>query len=115
MKNQTMTRRQLLSTAARSGLLVLGAGTALMACKGKSNAQAPKSKAAANGKCDVSNLTEAEKKTRTGMKYVDQTPIAAKRCDNCKLYRKGQGCNTCTVVKGPIAAAGYCIAWVKKA
>lgn len=63
---------------------------------------------------DVSNLSAEQKKTRKSLQYVDDSPHAEKRCNNCRLFKapeEGSECGTCQVVPGPIHPKGYCIAW----
>lgn len=63
----------------------------------------------------VNSLTEQEKAVRSSLKYVDQTPIKSRLCENCKLYTtplSKASCGGCKVVPGPIHPKGYCIAWV---
>lgn len=67
---------------------------------------------------DVSGLTEQQIQTRKSLQYVDSSPHAAKRCNNCKLFKPpaaGEECGGCQVVPGPIHPKGYCTAWVKAA
>lgn len=64
--------------------------------------------------CDSeNNLNDEERAIRKNLKYTDQTPIATRRCDNCKLYisTKSSSCGGCKVVPGPIHSAGYCNSW----
>lgn len=64
---------------------------------------------------DVSNLTEAQVKTRKAVQYVDASPHAEKRCGNCRFFVPPEGdaeCGRCEVVPGPIHPKGYCTAWV---
>lgn len=116
MSENKMTRRELLARAAAVGVVAVGAGSLLAACKsegGAGGAAAPAAPAAAS--CDdVSALAEADKKTREGLKYVSKTPDPAKRCDGCSLYVPGSPCGGCKVVKGPIAAEGWCSAFAPK-
>lgn len=73
---------------------------------------------AARSCTDVSNLTEQQKQTRKALQYVDDSPHADKRCNNCELFAppaEGQACGTCQVVPGPIHPQGYCTAWVAAA
>ena len=118
MTESNISRRHFLGRVTKTGLTLVGAGAVLSACKRDSNAQdTPKAKDATTNEkgvqCDIAKLSEGEQKTRTSMKYVDQTPIPSKRCDNRKLFVPGKPCGGCTIVKGPIKPEGYCVAWVK--
>ncbi len=64
---------------------------------------------------DTSGLTEQEIQMRENSEYVDDSPHADKRCDNCELYTEpaaGEQCGGCQVIKGPIHPEGYCNLWV---
>lgn len=62
---------------------------------------------------DVSALSETELASRTTSNYVERSPHAAKTCANCALYTgTADSCGVCSVVRGPIKAAGYCDLWV---
>lgn len=114
MFEQKLDRRAFFGRALLLGVGAVGAGAVLTACEnsggGAATPKTPKVDCS-----DVSALSEAELNTRNSLKYVDVTPIPAKVCDNCKLYVEKPPCNGCTVVPGPIAAKGYCAAWVAKA
>jgi hypothetical protein len=67
---------------------------------------------------DVSNLTQEQLETRKSLQYVDESPHAEKRCDNCRLFKppgEDETCGTCQIVPGPIHPQGYCTAWVTAA
>lgn len=67
---------------------------------------------------DVSNLTQEQLETRKSLQYVDESPHAEKRCDNCRLFEppgEDETCGTCQIVPGPIHPQGYCTAWVTAA
>ncbi len=53
---------------------------------------------------------------RTALKYVDQSPDAAKHCEDCVQYTQPQesGCGGCKVLAGPIQPHGTCVAFSKK-
>jgi len=104
MKKREMTRREFIKWT--GGLAALGlAGAVLPGCGG------------GNDPCsDLSGLTEEEIQTRSTFAYRSQTLIPAKKCDNCHFWQApppGGECGTCTVVKGPVTAEGYCTAWVE--
>lgn len=63
---------------------------------------------------DVSNLSQEQIQTRKSLQYVDDSPHAGKRCDNCRFFKPpagGEECGRCEVVPGPIHPKGYCTAW----
>ena len=72
--------------------------------------------AAASGKCEESvELSAADIAARQAVNYVDEAPQADKTCANCRFFKQpttGAACGGCEIVKGPIAAEGYCNAWV---
>ncbi len=119
MESKELTRRAFLERAAALGGVALSASL-VMACKPKESAGGEKGGAAGGGDkaaagcTDVSGLTDAEKATRNSLKYVDKSTDPAKNCGNCSLFVAGEPCGTCSVVKGPIAAAGNCTAWAPK-
>lgn len=124
MADDKITRRNFVQTAATSALSVAAFGAFVSACKGESGATDEKGGGETEEKggggepdcSDVSALSDAEKKTRTQLKYVEQSTEPGKTCANCQLFTpaEGSGCGSCTVVKGPINPAGHCTSWVKK-
>jgi hypothetical protein len=104
MSRRDLSRREFLKQSGGLALLGLGASF-LQACGGK-----------AEPCSDLSGLSEADKQTRVTFAYRAETLIPAKRCDNCNFWQPpaaGQDCGGCTLVKGPITAAGYCNSWVE--
>ncbi len=127
MKNKDFSRRDFLLKASAIGAVAIGGSSVLAACGGKEGASeapaaapaapqaAPKTAAATCN--DLTGLTEQEKQMRTALQYADETTIPDKRCDNCQLYIEPEGdsaCGGCKILKGPIAAAGYCTSWAAK-
>jgi hypothetical protein len=97
-------RRDLLKGAALLGVTAAGAGRLLAGCGGDELSCS-----------DVSQLTDAQRQTRTRQAYVEQTPDATKRCDNCTFFTAAQNaCGSCSVVPGPINPAGYCTSWAAR-
>lgn len=133
MSDEKVSRRDFFKRAAIIGASVAGAGAVLSACKknggdakgqdkgGSGGGEASKSADKGNGELtctDTSGLTDAEKKTRESLKYVDKSPKPDKNCANCKLYTEPEQegeCGGCTVMAGPIHPDGYCISWQAKA
>lgn len=99
-----------------------GAGSLFAACRAEPADEtsaaginmAPGEKAAFS--CtDVSNLTEQEIQTRESLEYVDDSPHAEKKCNNCQFFEApdaGEQCGGCQVVPGPIHPQGHCTSWV---
>jgi hypothetical protein len=117
MSEHKMTRRELLAKAAAASVLLVGAGAALSACKADAagGGAAGAAGAAPVAACeDVSALSDADKATRSSLKYVSKSPEAAKNCAGCSLFIPGQPCGTCKVLKGPIAPEGWCSAFAPK-
>lgn len=102
-----LNRRQFLERAA---LIGAGIGLGALAVGCNSGGGAPSCN-------DTSGMAPADITTRTANGYVDRSTIAAKNCANCSLFTAGgEGqCGSCTVVRGPIAAEGYCNLWVAAA
>jgi hypothetical protein len=73
---------------------------------------------AATADCtDLSGLSEAERKQRESVGYVNASTEADKNCTNCRFMQVGtqpNGCNGCQLFKGPIVPEGYCKSWFKK-
>ena len=122
MTEQKLNRRAFFERAALIGATAIGAGTFLAACdSGKAGAKGGDkagggTKAAAPAKTDctdVSKLSDGDKKMRESLKYIDVSAKPDQNCENCKLFVKKDPCNGCSVVKGPIAAKGWCSAWAK--
>jgi hypothetical protein len=110
MSDQKMGRRDM----AKRALMVLGAAaiapSVLAACGGEESG--------GGLTCtDTSGLQPAEITARQSQAYVDASPHADKRCNNCRFYQAGQAnaCGTCQVVRGPIHPQGYCNLWVAQA
>ncbi|MBH23052.1 MAG: hypothetical protein CMH57_01065 [Myxococcales bacterium] len=126
MTQSKPSRREALQILAQLGVLAAGGGAMLSACKSESKpaadkkpADKPADKPAAKaGGCeDLSGLSDADKTTRTSMKYVAQSTKAGQSCANCALYKAPEGgaaCGSCTVVKGPIDPKGWCQVWAAK-
>ncbi len=123
MSRDDITRRNfLLKLSAVTGLTV-GAGTLLTACGGGESGQASSPAAdapaaadagTATGCNDLSGLSDPEVQLRGSLQYVDESTTTGRTCDNCALYvaaESGSACGTCTLIKGPIAAKGYCASW----
>ena len=105
MSDPVSRRRFLVSTGA-----VLGLGPVLAACGGGDVTAAS---------CEgYSALTAQDLSTREALGYVDATPNAAQRCDNCRLYNAaaaGADCGGCQLFAGPVAPAGWCRSWAQAA
>jgi hypothetical protein len=125
MADEKITRRQFVLTTATGALSVAAFGAFVSGCKSESGAadedkkgEAPKEEPAGELDCtDVSALSDAEKKTRTSLQYVEKSTTPGQVCSGCQLYTpppSGSGCGSCTVVKGPINPGGHCTSWVKK-
>lgn len=127
MEKRTSRRKLLGSVLKGSGALFLTSTflpSLISACK-KANPE-QNTHAATNAKMiddiattcpEQASLTEQEKAIRSSLKYVDQTPIAQRTCDNCKLYTlpsESSICGGCKVVPGPIHPKGYCAAWIAR-
>lgn len=122
--DERFTRRGFLQKMAVAGAITVGAGY-LIGCKpqdmGEKKGAGGKAEGAAETDVctDLSALSEADIKTREGLAYVDKSTQAGKNCANCSLYQPDQyapaECGGCTVIKGPVMAAGNCTAWAAKA
>lgn len=106
MEDTRMTRRSMLRLVVLGSAATAAAGALLSACGGSGPTCT-----------DTSGLSQAELATRTTSEYVEASPDASKRCNNCNFYRGPQegACGTCTVLKGPINPAGHCKLWAVKA
>ena len=120
MGEDGLTRRSFLSMTLL-GCLSLGGGSFIVSCQKKTEAErqgasgTEKAKPASGDPCiDVSGLTEQEKQTRVTNAYVGKSTIKGKECDDCRLFRTGDPCGTCELVKGPINPHGYCTEWVAR-
>lgn len=62
-------------------------------------------------------LTESQRSTRSGLAYVDETPIPAQHCANCRFYQApaASPCGGCQVLPGPVSPGGYCRTWTAAA
>jgi hypothetical protein len=62
-------------------------------------------------------LNQEQEAIRKNLRYVDETPVSSRTCDNCRLYTMPQGqdvCGGCQIVPGPIHPKGYCISWLAR-
>jgi hypothetical protein len=100
MNNEKVLSRR----SAMRSLVVLAAGSALLACKKELACT------------DTAGLSADEATTRKTLEYVDKAPVASKECANCQLFKPAapDSCGACTVIKGPINPKGYCKSWVQK-
>lgn len=67
---------------------------------------------------DLSGLSDADKKGRENLSYVDKSTEAEKNCSNCRFWQPNandpNACGGCQLMKGPINPQGYCKSWFKK-
>jgi hypothetical protein len=59
-------------------------------------------------------LSQEQQAIRKNLKYVDQTPISTRTCDNCKFYTNAtpdSACAGCKLFSGPVHPKGYCTSW----
>lgn len=67
---------------------------------------------------DLSALSDADKKGRENLAYVDQSTEAEKNCSNCRFWQPNasdpNACGGCQLIKGPINPQGNCKSWFKK-
>lgn len=115
-----LNRKKFLKTSA-----AVGAGLGMVylaACKKKAADEEMETAAPASsgGACsDVSGLSAEDQQLRNNMvnslQYVEKTPMADKDCENCQFFTGSAPCGGCTLIKGPIAAKGYCTSWAAKA
>jgi hypothetical protein len=67
---------------------------------------------------DLSGLSDADKKQRESVSYVEKSPEAEKNCTNCRFWQPNasdpNACGGCQLIKGPVNPQGYCKSWFKK-
>lgn len=66
---------------------------------------------------DTQGLSEADKKTRETLGYVNRAPDLTKTCEKCVQYiepEDGTKCPECKVMKGPVNPEGYCNVFAPK-
>jgi len=105
MASQDLDRRRFLAQLGALATLGLSA-PAIPGCGGRT----------ADPCSDLTGLSAQDRQTRVTYGYRSQTLIEAKRCDNCHFWKAASGagpCGSCTLVKGPIAPAGYCNSWAQ--
>lgn len=75
-------------------------------------------KSAETASCQNSgSLSEADRQARAAFGYVEVSTVPNRDCANCSVYiapPDGGPCGGCQLMKGGIAAAGYCNAWAPK-
>jgi hypothetical protein len=117
MRNDKIfSRRLFLKQVATIGAAGLVGPGLLEACSSGNAAERVESERAVSGKCEGSaDLSAADIVARRAIKYVDDSPQTDKICANCRFFKQpaaGATCGGCEIVKGPIAADGYCNTWV---
>jgi hypothetical protein len=116
MDSKSLNRKDFLKQFGLMGVAAVGATTLISACGGGSSepaTQAAAPAAAVDPCTDVSALTENDLTLRKNLNYVEETPNAEQRCDNCQLYKQPEnGCGGCLLFAGPVTAAGWCSSWV---
>lgn len=124
MTRSTLSRRELLRRAAVVGAVGAGSGL-LVACGGApasdggssaGDAAADAGGASGLSCADSPDLTDADRQTRTALKYVDVSDVADQNCTNCVQYVAGAegACGTCKVLPGPVNPIGHCSVWAAK-
>jgi hypothetical protein len=113
------TRRRLLAQMAGLGAAVVGVG--LLAGCGGGDDGGGESASVALGEpvvCDDATLSEQDRTRRQAVHYVDLSPQRGKTCSQCRFFKPAQdeddGCGKCDILAGPVAAAGYCNAYVQR-
>jgi len=113
-------RRALFQRAAAIGSVVLLAPVLLTACGGN---EAP---AATTGETTATNAGAqttcvtagtGDPGIRKALAYVDKSSNPDKDCANCRFFKEaasGEVCGGCEIIKGKIAATGYCNSWVAR-
>lgn len=123
MTEQSLSRRAFLRRAAVVGAVGAGAGL-LVACGGggepadggASTASEGGDSASSLSCVDSPDLTDADRQTRTALKYVDKSDVADQNCTNCVQFEVGAegACGKCKVLPGPVNPAGHCSVWAAK-
>jgi hypothetical protein len=118
MDLKSLNRKDFLKQFGLMGVAAVGATTLISACGGGASepatqAATPEAADAVDPCTDVSALTENDLTLRKNLNYVEETPNAEQRCDNCQLYKQPEnGCGGCLLFAGPVTAAGWCSSWV---
>lgn len=119
MKDQS--RRQLLLNSMKGAFAIALApvlSSLLSSCKKKDQASAKTEakEGGAGSSCPGEDSLNSDAKTaRATLKYVDNSTISNKTCDNCRFYTRppsGNICGGCQVLPGPVHPKGYCTSWV---
>ncbi len=97
-----LSRRALL----RSGLTVVSAGFAALACSKKPSAFT----------CmDVGGLSETDVGARNNAHYVDHAADPARACKQCTQFMGSyDGCGACKLIRGPVHPDGTCSVFAPK-
>lgn len=99
-----LNRRQFVAASAAA----LGLVPLLSACGGSHE---PTTAAECPG---YDTLTPDQLQTRQALGYVDASPYADKRCNNCRFYNRTSGdgaCGGCQLFPGPVMSKGHCNSW----
>ena len=106
--SESVSRRRFLVSAGA----VLGVGPVLAACGGGGGG-------ATAASCEgYAALDGAALQQRQSLGYMDASPNAAQRCDNCRFYNapaEGAACGGCQLFPGPVVPGGWCRSWVAQA
>lgn len=116
MVGPSLSRRKFLEDCFLKKGLVFGTLPSLLSACGPGNKKMDANESAADsGSCDdLSGVPEHDLKVRQTFAYVEESPVAESRCDNCKLWlppKAGSRCGGCLLFKGPVVALGYCTYW----
>lgn len=114
-----ISRRKMLKASA--GVLALGSvvPAILSSCKKNQMSVPTNNKEEQEFKACSSQqeLSEDQQAIRKNLRYVDDTPVSGRTCDNCRLYtlpKDSDNCGGCQIVPGPIHPKGYCISWLAR-
>ena len=116
MSDESVTRRAFIGRVAVIGAAI-GAAPVLAACGKKAGEPAAPAPAGPIDCSDITALTDAEKKTRADLQYVEASAKPDQSCTNCEQYAAAADaatCGACTLVPGPINPTGWCLSWVQK-
>lgn len=108
MKEELYTRKTFIEKLTRLGSVVLGVSLVASGCGSEEES------AVVEACDDLSQLSQSEIDKREVYGYVEQTPYAQYRCDNCSLFippHEGQACGGCILFEGPVFDDGYCDYW----
>ena len=117
VRGGTLSRRSFFRRVTALGAAVLVAPILLVGCGGNEFAPAANRETGRAPVTTCVTVDEGDPGIRKALAYVDKSSNPDKDCANCRFFKEaasGEVCGGCEIIKGKIAATGYCNSWVAR-